>query len=246
MLDPQSIAVSGAAMLLFAGVFLAGGRVHPLQSFFRDRRSALSFGAGISIAYVFVRVLPELHEARLDVVAAVRAPLPFEGAIVYYMALLGFMTFYSLDHLRRRSGESGEEGRERAAFRFHLGGFAAYVALLSYLLVQDSPDSIGLTALYAVTIAVHLLGIDHSLREEYGAAYDGSGRFLLAGMSLLGWIAGLFGVLPALVLPALMALISGAIIVNSATMELPPEKDGRFMPFVTGGMMYGILLTLIG
>ena len=246
MLESQSIAVSGAAMLLFAGVFVAGGRVHPLQPFFRDRRSAISFGAGISIAYVFVRVLPELHEARLDVVAAAQAPLPFQGAIVYFVALLGFMAFYSLDHLRRRVGESGTEGRESAAFRLHLGGFAAYVALLAYLLVQDSPDSIVLTALYAATIAVHLLGIDHSLRVEYSAAYDGSGRFVLAAMSLLGWLAGLLGAVPALVLPALMALISGAIIVNSAIMELPREKDGRFVPFVTGGMMYGILLTLVG
>ena len=43
-----------------------------------------------------------------------------------------------------------------------------------------------------------------------------------------------------------MAFISGAVIMNSALMELPSEKDGRFLPFVLGGVLYGLLLLPLG
>ncbi len=241
---PPSIGASGAAMLLFAGVFLAGGRVHPLRPFVRDQRSAISVGAGVSIAYVFVHVLPELQLARRDVVEAGSVPVPFEGAAVYFLALIGFLLFYALDHvrLRLRLREPQRTGHADASFTLHVAGFAAYVALLSYLLVRDAPESRAMLALYAVTVAVHLLCVDHSLREEDGAAYERIGRYVLAGSALVGWAGGLFVAVPALALAALMALISGAIIVNSAIMELPTEKDGRFLPFALGGFLYGATL----
>ena len=243
--DLQPIAVTGTAVLLFVAVFLAGSRVHPLRPFVRDQRSALSFGAGISIAYVFVRVMPELSEARASVVEAAGAPLPFEGAIIFFLALVGFLAFYGLEHLRAKLQESEVEGRPGASYTLHLAGFGAYVALLAYLLVRDAQETLVLTALYAVTIAVHLLGIDHSLREEHGAAYVSTGRFILAGTAILGWGLGLLVALRPEVTAALMAIISGAIIMNSAIMELPPEKDGRFWPFLTGGIVYGLTLMLL-
>lgn len=239
--------ISGIAMLLFVGVFLAGGRVHPLRLITPSKRSALSFGAGISIAYVFVHVLPELHDARVDVVKAIGdGPLPFEGRVIYFLALLGFLAFYGLDHLRNRLREEGdEEGREDASFRLHIAGFSAYVGLLSYLLVRDPFETTLLIALYAFTIAVHLLGVDHSLRLEHGTAYEKTGRFVLAGVAVLGWVGGLLVALSPLVTAALVAIISGAIIVNSAIMELPREKDGRFLPFMLGGLVYGGVLMLL-
>ena len=245
--EPPLIVVTGVAMLLFAAAFLVGDHIHPLRLFMRDRRSAISFGAGISIAYVFVHLLPELHLARRELVEAVAAPLPFEGAAIYFLALVGFLLFYGLDHLRERlSDPAEEEGHAGLSFKLHIGGFAAYVGLMAYLLAQDPQESAALTALYAVTIAVHFLGVDHSLREEHGLAYQRIGRFVLAGMSLLGWTLGLVATLPAIVPALLVAFIAGAIIVNSAIMELPSDKDGRFVPFVTGGLVYGTVLLLVG
>lgn len=246
-IEPPLGVVTGAAMLLYAAVFLAGDLLHPLQLFARDRRSAISVGAGISVAYVFVHLLPELHLARRDLVEAVAAPLPYEGAAIYFLALVGFLLFYGLDHLRERLSDPAEdEGYAGLSFKLHIGGFAAYVGLMAYLLVQDTQDSLALTALYAVTIAVHFLGVDHSLREEHGLTYQRIGRFVLAGACLFGWGLGLLVTLPAIVPALLVAFIAGAIIVNSAIMELPSDKDGRFVPFLTGGLVYGALLLLVG
>lgn len=33
---------------------------------------------------------------------------------------------------------------------------------------------------------------------------------------------------------------------NSLILELPTEKDGRFWPFLSGGLLYGLILLPLG
>jgi hypothetical protein len=244
--ETTKVVETGVAALLFAVIFLAGRRLHPLRALIRDRRSIISFGAGMSAAYVFVHVMPELQGVRRAFAESTSATLPWEGMTIYLLALLGFLAFYGLDHLREQLLDSAAEGEGRQAFRVHVGGFAAYVGLTSYLLVRSLEETVTSTALYVVAIAFHLLSVDHSLREEHGAAYDRTGRFLLAGMAVLGWGTGLLVDLPRPLVALLLAFLSGAVIMNSAIMELPSEKDGRFLPFLAGGLLYGLALLPLG
>jgi hypothetical protein len=237
---------TGAAALLFAATFLAGDRVHPLRGLIHDRRSIISFGAGMSAAYVFVHVMPELHGVRQVFSESVSMPLHYEGMGIYFLALVGFLVFYGLDHLRERCREIDGEGQVGTAFKLHVGGFAAYVGLMAYLLVHNLEETSVSTVLYAVAIAFHFLAVDHSLRAEHGAAYERIGRFVLAGMAVLGWGLGLLIAMPNSVLALMTAFISGAVIMNSAIMELPSEKDGRFLPFMIGGIVYGVILLPLG
>ena len=245
-MESNVIMETGAAALLFAATFLAGGRVHPFQRLINDRRSIISFGAGMSAAYVFVHVMPELHGVRQAFLESVSAPLRYEGMGVYFLALVGFLAFYGLDHLRGSLQETDEEGQTGPAFKIHVGGFAAYVLLMAYLLVHNLEETSVSTVLYAVAIAFHFLAVDHSLRDEHGTAYERIGRFVLAGMAVFGWGMGLLIALPNSVLALLTAFISGAVIMNSAIMELPSEKDGRFLPFMIGGIVYGLILLPLG
>jgi len=240
------IAITGAGALLFAGIFLVGGSVHPLRALIHDRRSIMSFGAGMATAYVFVHVMPELHGVRRAFAGSIAVPLRYEGMAVYFLALVGFLAFYGLDHLRAHLRQANEEGQAGLSFKLHIGGFAAYVCLMAYLLVQNLEETPGSTAFYTVAIAFHFWAMDYTLRNEHGAAYERIGRFVLAGMSVLGWGASLLFALPNYILALLVAFISGAIIMNSAIMELPSEKDGRFLPFMAGGILYGLILLPLG
>jgi len=233
---------TGAAALLFAVVFLVGARMHPLRLLLRDHRGSVSFGAGMSVAYVFVHLMPELHSVRSAFVESVSMPLRYEGMAIYYVALVGFLVFYGLDHLSSHLKVAEEEGTVDRAFKLDVGGFAAYVCLMAYLLVHNLEESTVSTAFFAITIAVHFLAVDHSLAGEHGAAYRRIGRFVLAGMSVLGWGLGVLFALPQHVLALLVAFISGAVIMNSTIMELPSDRDGRFLPFVAGGLLYGLIL----
>jgi hypothetical protein len=237
---------TGAAALLFAAVFLMGGRIHPFRSIVRDRRSIISFSAGMAMAYVFVHVMPELAAARRSFKESVNMHLRYEGMAIYFFALVGFLVFYGLDHLRKRLPESAGAASEAKGFRLHIAGFAAYAWLVAYLLVHNLEETAVSTALYAVAIGFHFLAVDHALRNEHGAVYERVGRFVLAGMCVLGWAAGQLFALPHHVVALLVAFLSGAIIMNSTIMELPSEADGRFLPFVTGGLVYGLILLPLG
>lgn len=82
----------------------------------------------------------------------------------------------------------------------------------------------------------------HALHDEHGAKYERTGRFVLAGMVVAGWGVGMLITLPEYIATLLVAFVSGAIIMNSLIMELPSQKDGRFLPFMTGGIVYGLIL----
>jgi hypothetical protein len=234
------------AVLVFIAVFLAGERVHPLRGVIKDRRTIVSFSAGMSIAYVFVRMMPELHGARELLVesASGHAPLPFEGIAIYFLALVGFLCFYGLDRLRpaQSEGPLEHEGGERSLANGHVAGLAAYVGLMSYLLVRDAGESGSATALYTLAFGAHFLGLDHALNEEYGDVYRRRGRWFMAGSCLLGWLLGVAIVLPEFPLSLLVAFISGGVIMTNTLMELSEGRDGRFLPFVAGSLLYGLVL----
>ncbi len=65
-------------------------------------------------------------------------------------------------------------------------------------------------------------------------------------MALAGWASAALLDLPASLIPLLLAFLSGAVIMNSLILELPTEKDGRFWPFITGGLLYGLILLPLG
>lgn len=238
---------TGAAALVFAATFLVGGRVHPFRSLIRDRRSILSFGAGMSAAYVFVHVMPELHDARRAFVESVSTTLRYEGMAIYFIALLGFLLFYGLEHQSNRLRDTGADGTAVGpAFKLDICGFSAYVWLMAYLLVNHFGSSLVSIELYVIALTFHFLSLDHSLRHEHGDTYERIGRYVLAGMALLGWGMGVLFALPGHILALLLAFISGAIIMNSLIMELPAEKDGRFLSFMAGGLVYGLILLPLG
>jgi hypothetical protein len=175
------------AALLFAGAFLLGSRVHPLlRRLIGDRHTVVSFGSGMAIAYVFVQVMPKLATARRGFAESASGHLQYEGMSINFFALLGFLAFYGIDHLRMQAHESAVGWRERLASRLHIGGFAAYAWLVSYLLLHNIEKTAASTVRYAVAITFHLLSMDDALHHEHGASYARSGRFVLGRVNTNG------------------------------------------------------------
>ena len=235
---------SCAAALLWGTIFLWGGGARFVYASAFDSRAITSFGAGMAVAYVFVGMMPELQVVRGTLVASLSTPLPYAGKATYFLALVGFLTFYGLRYLRAEVHETA--GTDQAGFWLHIGGFAAYVWLLGYLLVNSLEETEASISLYAMAMAVHFLAVDRALREEYGTIYQRIGRLLLAAMSIIGWASGILFALPQHVVALLMAFLSGAIIMNSTVMELRSAPKGRFWPIMAGGTFYGLILLPFG
>jgi len=236
------------AALAFAAVFLCGRRLQVHRKGWR--RAGVSFGAGAAVAYVFVHLLPDLDKAgRVFVNASASQALWFAESRVYLAALAGFVLFYGLEHLvgwSHAAAQAEESGDAKVSpvFRIHIGGFAIYAAMVSYMMVRGAGLAEASIALYAVAMGLHFLSVDHSLLREHAARYLWPGRYVLAAAVLAGWACGMLVEIPKPIGCSLMGLVSGGVIMNSTIMELPHEKEGKFWAFVLGAVLYAAIMLL--
>lgn len=196
----------------------------------------LSAASGISVAYVLVDLLPELSEAQaLWLEARPERPLWWLERQIYVMALLGLVLALGLERMTSSRGD-----RREARFWLHTSSFAVYNFLIGGFALRVS----GVISLIFALLAFggHFLVNDHSLRRAYGRAYEGTGRWLLAGSILLGWFVEMLWRVPVEIAMALLGLVAGGIILNVIKEELPEDKEGAFSVFVAGAAIYTSVL----
>ena len=218
---------SGLAAAAFALVHLLGARLDFLRSL--PRSIWLSAAGGVSVAYVFVHILPDLaaHQREREHAGVLER---LESS-VWLLALAGLAAFYGLDRLARcRRGDD-------AVFWIHLGSFALYNLLIGYLLVDRES---GLLA-FTFAMALHFLVNDQGLRDHHGRAYA-RGRWLLAAAPVAGWALAVATEVPDLLLIGLFAFLAGGIILNVLKEELPEDRESRFSAFAAGIAGYAALL----
>ncbi len=240
----------GAAVAAFALglVHVFAGKLRFLSDVPRSRW--LSWAGGVSVAYVFVHLLPELSEGQESVAAEAEGVLPFLEEHVYLIALLGLGVFYGVEHSSRssRAGRrqtDGEDQTDDAAFWLSIGSFAVYNAIIGYLLVHREESGARGLALFAIALGVHFVINDVGLRDHHKHAYARVGRWLLASAVLLGWAIGTLTEISDAALAMLIAFIGGGIILNVIKEELPAERQSHFAPFALGATGYAALLQLI-
>jgi hypothetical protein len=245
------VAVQGLAVGVFVLVHLFAGRLHLLEGIPRSRW--LSLAGGISVAYVFVHLFPELEEAQRSLGDAAGA-IAFLEHHAYLLALLGLVVFYGLERAvklsrgqRRESStaaESSESPVPTGVFWLHLGSFAVYNALIGYLLVHREEQGVRALLLFSVAMALHFLVNDFGLREDHRASYRRLGRWLLAAAVLVGWLVGLSTEISEHATGALFAFLAGGVVLNVLKEELPEERRSRFSAFALGVAAYTLLLML--
>lgn len=248
-MDEQTlVAVAGA--LVLAAVHVFAGRIKALDRIPRSRW--LSAAGGVSVAYVFVHLLPELAEGQ----AAIEgeggegaALLGFLEEHVYLVALLGLVVFYGVENAslrsrRERRQRTGEDRTNDAVFWLSIGSFAIYNAVVGYLLLSEELDEVTQLVLYTIALAVHFVINDVGLREHHKDAYHRVGRWLLAAGVLVGCLVGLTGHVSERALALVIAFLGGGIVLNVLKEELPGERQAIVLPFVLGALGYTVLLQL--
>jgi hypothetical protein len=235
------------ASLVFAGIHLLGRAIALRRT---TRRNVwLSTAGGISIAYVFVHILPELAHHQ-HTFAPHTGPLSFLDTSerdVYLAALLGLVTFYGLElwarsSASRRATRDGVRRPSSRTFWLQLALYATFNVIIGYLLLDREETGILNLLTYAVAMAMHFVVADQGLREQFYPAYDSSGRWILALAPILGWAMGVYIDVPRPAVSALFAFLAGAIILNVLKHELPEERQSRFFAFALGAGLYAAIL----
>jgi len=242
---PVQIVVSAVVVILFALIHILGNRLRFLDG--TPRSIWLSLAGGVSVAYVFVHLLPDLAEYQDTFHEHVRGIFTALERHSYLIALLGLAIFYGLDRLARQSARTRgkREGVPRPSaevFWIHLGAFAVYNLLIGYLLVHREETDLRGLLIYAAAMGLHFIVNDRGLREQHGAVYDAKGRWLLAAAPLAGWALGLATTVSPLLLSALFSFLAGGIVLNVLKEELPEDRESRFWAFAVGTTAYSALL----
>ncbi|MGR3591261.1 hypothetical protein [Limimaricola soesokkakensis] len=235
----------GAALvaLIFASVHLLSPRLVFLD---RTPRSVwLSTAGGVSVAYVFVHLLPELAEF---------GELPGEGETeegalevwIYLLALTGLVVFYALERMaQRHAGHRSATESGAGAFWLHLAGFAIYNFLVGYLLEEQlREEGLGGMLLYALALGLHFVVNDRALYAHHGPRYLREGRWLLAVAVLFGFAASLGYEIPQGWIAGAFGFLAGSVVLNVIKEELPEERESRLWAFALGAGLYAALLIL--
>jgi hypothetical protein len=193
-------------------------------------------------------VLPELAAQNLSLREALGGELRFAEQRLYVLALVSFVLVYGLEYMvltqRERRSETVERGERDSVYWLHVAGFAAYSALIGYLLVERAERGDGALAIYVLAMAIHFLVVNHSLAEEHGELYRRHGRWLLAASVIAGCVLGLLAPLSEIAVARLFALLAGGVTITSLKAELPDDRRGRFWPFCIGALLFAVLLLL--
>ena len=234
---PEPVFALVAAGIL-ATVHVFGGKLRFLETTPRSRW--LSAAGGASVAYVFMHLLPELARAQHTLLEISIVRLLETHA--YFIALLGLVLFYGLERLVKRSPRQRRPDSRTgpSLFWVHLSSFAAYNALVGYLLTRR--DAGGGLLLYAAAMALHFLVNDFGLRHDHKSSYHDTGRWLLSAAVLGGAVAGTLVSLPEATVDALFAFLAGGIVLNVLKEELPEQRESRFGAFALGAGAYAALL----
>lgn len=237
---------SAIAALLLAAVHLFAEK---LDFTIFPRSKWLSFAGGISVAYIFIHLLPELQEWQ-EVLQEKAASLSFISHHSYLVALLGLAMFYGLERAAKISSESRRETNNEEMdhniriFWLHIGSFALYNALIGYLLVHREDDSAMSLLWFSIAMAFHFLANDYGLVDHYKNAYRKEGRWIVTAAVIGGWLIGALADLPEVWVSVLFAFVAGSTILNVMKEELPEERKSNFWSFAVGIIIYSVLLML--
>jgi hypothetical protein len=242
--EPEITSLLGVAALAVAHL------TTPLLGFLRlvPRSRLLSAAGGVSVAYVFVHLLPEIAAAQEAVDAADTGLFPDLERHAYVLALAGTAIFYGLERAALRSRAERTEAHvdgetSPQVFALSIGSFALYNGIVGYLVVREAEGG-GLVAmaLFALALALHLVVVDLGLRQHHRRRYDRLGRPLLVVALLVGWGAAAATELHEAAVGLAIAFLGGGVILNVLKEELPEERESRFGAFALGAAAYGGLL----
>jgi len=238
---------SGVAAVLLAVNHIVVNQIPALQKI--PRSKWLSAAGGISVAYIFIHVLPELQEWQKEF-------LHQEGSFLkhhmYLIALGGLAVFYGLERAAKLAGpsERGDETEPKYSsnptlFWLHIGFFAVYNLLIGCLLYHRDSYKLAELALFTVAMLFHFAVNDHGLHDHYEQRYRSRGRWILSVAVLAGWLIGVLTDLSEFGIAIMFAFIGGGTILNTLKEELPEERKSNYWAFLAGITGYTVLLLSI-
>ncbi len=242
-----TIIISVIGVSLLAAIHLFG--YHFDQIFDRVLRLRwLSFAAGVSLSYVFLHLIPELEQQRIEVSEHFENFFTLHSELVYMIALTGATAFFGL-HRKTNDDERRAERAVNRVFDFtfwiSIGSFAVYNALITHSIHKRAEIDLAAVLVFVLAMTMHFLINDYGMRRRFYAAYQHSGRWMLALAVVGGWLTGFMidtGDVPFLII---LAFLAGGTVIHVLSEELPEERGSNFASFFCGAALYSCVLIVL-
>jgi hypothetical protein len=239
-----------ATVVALAAVHYCAGTKAALHHKWRPQ--VLSAAAGISVAYIFLELLPDLADQQGLIEST--GFLPDLEHHAYILALVGLTVFFAVETVSRRSrrlslASGASEFTGDRAYWFSIISFVILNASIGYAVASPGDEAVEPLWLFALAMGLHFLANDCSLVEHHGERYERLGRWLLIGGLLVGWVVGMVPrfEIPPEALALVLAFIAGSTILNILRNELPnTDRTTDVAAFALGALIYGVLLLTLG
>lgn len=243
-----TIPASAVALVGLVAAHVWAGRLRFIDVIPRSR--FLSIAGGMSVAYVFLRILPELGRTQQQLGADVGDALNVPRHPIYVVALAGLVVFYGLERWAAASREeqrasTGEDCPTALVFWVSIASYCMVNFAVGFLLVDLEGLGYRRLALFFLAMSLWFVVNDYGLRTDHRDRYRRVGRWVLASAIAVGWGVGYGRVIAPSVVSLALAFVAGGIMLNVLKEELPKERESRFWAFALGAALYSVLLLTI-
>lgn len=212
----------------------------------RTRDQVLMVGAGISLTYVLLYILPQLA-SKQDIMRASDKTglLGFMEHHTYAMALICLVVYFGIAQFAAGGAELRATGsllRYRAALIATVVSYAAYSVLIGYILAHGLNVELIAMVLFTFAMATYFMVSDYGLRRKWPDAYDRVIRWVLAGSLLFGWALGIVTEVSEQVKVLWFSFLAGVVLIETIREKLPRETGGSFWAFLAGVVGFGALV----
>lgn len=207
-----------------------------------------SVANGISIAYVFLDIHPEIHDVAEVAMANRSGLLGTIGTHIYGVTLLGFLCFHFLEVRARGRADHRTRGQPVFWLRSAVLSLTNFLigVMLSFLQVFFHPANY---LLFFVAFAIHLFVVDYRLYEATPTLFTRYGRGLAAGSLVTGLGVGLLlhslRLLAIVDTALLFAFLGGGLIYHAFVNETESPAESDVTVFLLSAVGYGVLLVLV-
>ncbi len=241
------VLVAFFSSLVFALVHLFSNRIYRYSE--RHRSKMLSLFGGITVAYVFLDLLPRLETTRVHLERLFGAIPAFLNTLaIPGFAFAGFLVFFILEHFalktyRAEHSKNGKPGRSTIyAFAIHFVTIVFLSLVIGYILRFEAQTGAFQLLLYTAALSLHFVILDHTMESHYKRLYVRFGRYFASLMPIIGWGLSVFFPESHSVGYLLLAVILGVILFNSIKDTVPKGGGKDPVLFVAGALLYSALL----
>lgn len=201
--------------------------------FIKYKDKILSFGAGVSITYLFLELLPMIHEATYVL-----------SKTSYISILVGFALFHLIEKYVYQHSKRDE--RIEKLKHIHSAGFFIYYFIIGIVLYHLMENNLVQGTLFLIPLVFHSAVSSASFQEIHKELKEKQHiRLFLSSSPIMGILIAIYIGVSQNVYYSMLGFVVGALFYIIIKDILPEQKEGDPKYFLAGMILFVLLLLII-